>query len=94
MATDINPNVSPRLISVPATDGTEITMQQLVTQVRDWEDEPTSLPYPFVMRATGKQDLGGGVTVGITTQLQNAKLAFEQRGTSVSSGTVTTLGVA
>jgi hypothetical protein len=66
-------------------------MQQLVTQVRDWEDEPSNLTYPFVMSASGKEDLGGGVTVGITTQLQNGKLAFEQRGASISAGTVTTI---
>lgn len=91
MSANINPNVAPRLITVPATDGTEITMQQLVTQVRDWEDEPSNLAFPYVMKASGKEDLGGGVVVGITTQLQNGKLAFEQRGTSISSGTVTTI---
>lgn len=91
MATQVNPNVTPRLITVPASDGAELTMQQLVTQTRDWEDEPSSLSFPFIMAASGKEDLGGGITVGITTQLQDARLAFEQRGTSVSSGTVTTI---
>lgn len=91
MAVNVLPNISPRLISVPSSDGTEITMQELVTQTRDWEDEPSNLTYPYIMKASGKEDLGGGVTVGITTQLQNAKLAFEQRGTSVSSGTITTV---
>ena len=91
MSINLNPNVTPRLIFVPSLDGTEITMQELVTQVRDWEDEPSNLAYPYVMRASGKEDLGGGVTVGITTQLQNAKLAFEQRAVSVSAGTVTTI---
>lgn len=91
MAARVNPNVTPRLITVPTSDGTELTMQQLVTQTRDWEDEPSSLSYPFIMSASGKEDLGGGTSVGITTQLQNARLAFEQRGASVSSGTVTTI---
>jgi len=64
-------------------------MQTLVNEMRDWEDEPWNMTYPKLITASGKQALGGGVTVGITAQLENAKLMFESRTTSQSSGTAT-----
>jgi len=78
MAISINPLVSPRIITVlaPATD---ITMQELVDDVRDWEDEQIDMEYDYILSAAGKEPLGGGVLVGITVTLHNAKLAFEAR---------------
>jgi hypothetical protein len=75
MAISINPLVSPRIITVLAPD-TAITMQELVNQVRDWEDEQTDMEYDHLIDASGKQPLGGGVLVGITVTLRNAQLAF------------------
>ena len=78
MSISVNPLVSPRIITVlaPATD---ITMQDLVNLVRDWEDEQVDMEYDHLIDASGKQPLGGGVLVGITVTLRNAQLAFEAR---------------
>jgi hypothetical protein len=89
MAIKVIPYTSPRIIIVLAPD-TEITLQNLVNQVMEWEEKPWNMTYPRLIKPSGKQDLGGGVSVGITAELQNAKLAFEARTTSVASGTVTT----
>jgi len=79
----------PRIIEVEAPS-TEITMQDLVDTLRDKEAEFTGLPYDKLTNASGKEDLGGGVLVGITTDLQNAQLSFESRRTPAETGTVTT----
>ncbi|KKU68583.1 MAG: hypothetical protein UX92_C0019G0018, partial [Candidatus Amesbacteria bacterium GW2011_GWA1_47_20] len=44
-----------------------------------WEDEPSSLTYPILVKTFGKQTLGGGIFVGITAELQNAKVSFQAR---------------
>ena len=59
----------------------EITIQNLLNAVRQWEDELSSMDIGQVASAAGKEPLGGGVTVGITlTLLDNWRLAFEARG--------------
>jgi len=73
--------VSPRIITIPEADGDSITIQSLVNQIRDWEDEQVNLSYPYLLAASGKEDLGGSIYVGITATLSNAKLKFEGRGT-------------
>jgi hypothetical protein len=78
MAITIDPIASPRIITVLAP-ATSITMQELVNSIRDWEDEQLDLEYDHLINATGKDNLGGGVLVGITVTLRNAKLAFEAR---------------
>jgi len=78
MAITVNPYVSPRVITVLAPL-TEISVQDLSDQIKDWEDEPASLSFPFLIKTFGKQALGGGSYVGITAELQNAKIAFEAR---------------
>jgi len=89
MVLKVVPELSPRLFTVPITDGVSISMQELLDQLRGWEDEPPNMSYPRTILASGKDDLGGGVTVGITTQLQNGQVEFEERTTPVSSGTAT-----
>ena len=79
MAITVNPYVSPRVITVLAPI-IEISVQDLSDQIKDWEDEPSSLSFPFLIKTFGKQALGGGAYVGITAELQNAKIAFEARG--------------
>ncbi len=79
MAIQINPTVSPRIITVPLSDGDSIIIQTLVNQIRDWEDAQANLCYPFILSATGKDDLGDGVSVGITVVLQNALVKAEDR---------------
>lgn len=61
----------------------EITIQNLLNAIRQWEDDLSSMDINPVASAAGKEPLGGGVTVGITlTLLNNWRLAFEARGGS------------
>lgn len=77
MATiSVDPEQDPRIITVLAPT-TFVSVQELIDLIRDWEDE--HLEYPHLVNASGKDDLGGGTAVGITMQLQNAKIAFEAR---------------
>jgi len=79
MTIQINPIVSPRIITIPEADGTEITIQSLVNQIRDWEDEQANLSYPYLLMATGKEVLDASTKVGITATLVNAKVKFADR---------------
>lgn len=72
------PYLSPRIIEVQAPT-TEISVQVLSNLIKDWEDEPSSLPFPILIKTSGKQSLGGGVLVGITAELQNAQVSFQAR---------------
>lgn len=85
----IYPHLSPRVIEVDSPT-TNISIQELVDLIRAWEDKVIGLNYPFLIDAAGKEELGGGVRVGITATLQNAIIAFAMQGGVDSSGTVTT----
>jgi hypothetical protein len=85
----IDNQVSPRIITVDKPD-TQITIQELVDLLRDWEDDSINADDPEIVSAAGKEDLGGGVFVGISATLQNAQLAFEARIDPIESGTITT----
>ena len=75
-------STSPRIITV-GSPSTEITIQDLLDTLREREDELNNgVEFKHLINAAGKEDLGGGVSVGITATLQNAKLAFEARDTS------------
>ncbi len=78
MAIIVYPYLSPRIIEIQAPT-TEISIQSLTDQIKDWEDEPSNLTYPILVKTFGKQTLGGGVSVGITAELQNAKISFQAR---------------
>ena len=67
----------PRIIEVEAPS-TEITMQDLIDTLRDKEAEFSGMPFDKLTNASGKEDLGGGVLVGITADLQNAQLSLKQ----------------
>jgi hypothetical protein len=54
-------------------------MQDLVDTARELESELGNLDDPSLLSAAGKEDLGGGVSVGITVTLNNARVAFEAR---------------
>ena len=79
MAIQVDPIASPRIITVPEADGSSITVQTLVNQIRNWEQEPLSLTYQKLLSASGKEDLGEGVLVGITAKLENTKVKFAER---------------
>lgn len=85
----IYPYLSPRIIEIDAPT-TNISVQEIVNLVREWEDTVRGLNFPFLIDAAGKEPLGGGVFVGITATLKNAVIAFEAQGGVDSSGTVTT----
>lgn len=69
------------IIEVPAPD-TSLDMQYLINQVRDIEDELSpGLNFGKIADASGKDDLGGGVTTAITVRLlDNWRVRFEARG--------------
>jgi len=59
---------------------TEITIQDLINAIRDWEDEFEAIDISSLANAYGKQDLGGGTKVGITLELlNNWRVQFEDR---------------
>jgi hypothetical protein len=59
---------------------TEVTCQELIDAIRDYEDGWDGIDIPQIANATGKQALGGGVLVGITIELLNWRLKFADRG--------------
>ena len=69
---------STQIMTVLAPD-TEITVQEIVNQTREFEDEPHNMEIFKIIDASGKENLGGGVLVGITATLLDWKIAFEAR---------------
>jgi len=68
-----------KVITVLAPD-TEITIQNLLNSIREYEDELSSMDIPIIVSCAGKEPLGGGVAVGLTlTLLDDWQLAFEAR---------------
>jgi hypothetical protein len=85
----VNWRLSPRVITIPITES-EITIDDLQDTLLDLEDDDEGMVWPHLRETSGGEALGAGVTVGITTELQNAQLAFAARTTSSSEGTATT----
>jgi hypothetical protein len=83
--------VSPRIITV-AAPSTIVTIEDLYDTLRSIEDDPDNLDDAFLVSAGGREELGGGVRVGVTATLNNARLAFEARRIPLSTGTVTSSG--
>lgn len=87
----VNWALSPRIVLVEAPS-TSITIQDLVDTLRTLEDDLDNIDDDYILDASGKEELEGGVYVGITAVLNNAHLQFEDRATPTSEGTVTTGG--
>jgi len=68
---------------------TVMTMQDWVDTIRKQEDSFQGMGFPKMLNASGKEDLGGGVQVGITVANQDTLLAFAGRTTPAQTGTVT-----
>ena len=68
-----------RLIIVGIPD-TEVTIQQLINAIRGYEEQLPNMEIASIAFASGKDDLGGGLLVGITLRLLNWKLKFQDRG--------------
>jgi len=67
-------------VALPAT---EITIQEIVDQIRDFEDEPSpsgGMDIPHILDAAGKQPLGGTDSVGMTITLRDWTIKFADRG--------------
>lgn len=76
---------SPRIIVVEAPS-TSVNMQDLVDTLRDREQDIMALDDNHLLDASGKEELGGGVKVGITVSLNNARIQFKERTTAVADG--------
>jgi hypothetical protein len=87
----IDNQVQPRIISVDAPD-VQITVQELLDLLRDWEDETPQADDLQIISAAGKEALGGSVFVGVTATLLDAQLSFEARTAELEQGTETTGG--
>lgn len=76
------------LITSPQT---EVTIQDLVDAIRDYEEILDNFDIFHIAEASGKQDLGGGVLVGITLELLDGwRVYFEDRpGPSTVSVSIT-----
>ena len=86
-------NFPDKIITVPAPDIT-LDLQFLINSIREAEDDISpGMAYPKIADAFGKQDLGGGVTVGMTVVLLDGwRVKFEDRpgpntiSTTISGG--------
>lgn len=68
-----------RLIQVDSPQ-TSVTIQDLLNQIRLYEEQLINLDYGHIANAYGKQSLGGGAYVGITLELINDwRISFEAR---------------
>ena len=82
--------LSPRIINIPVSID-DVIIQDIHDTLREIEDDPSSMNYPDLISSAGKEPLGGGVNVGITSTLNNAKLAFLSNIIASASGTATSL---
>jgi len=61
-------NFHTQIIDV-TTPQDEVLVQDLLNAIRDQEDSTLGIAYPKIADAAGKEDLGGGVSTGITITL-------------------------
>lgn len=66
------------VITVAAPD-LIVTIPELITAIRDFEDNQFGMDISKIADASGKEDLGGGVSVGLTLKLLDWKLKFADR---------------
>lgn len=81
----------PRVIHIPVPL-LVVTVQDLIDTVAAQQAEIDNLIYAAINPQVngGRQDLGGGLFVGLTTTLDNARISFDARKISTASGAVTT----
>jgi hypothetical protein len=82
-------SLSPRIVNIEAPS-VEVTIEDLHDTLRELESRQTNLIYDEIVSTAGKEFLGGGVYVGLTSTLLNAKVSFEARKIWSAQGTVTT----
>jgi hypothetical protein len=81
-------SVSPRIITVLAPS-TQISVQDLHDTVTRIDGYPQNQSYPRLVLSAGKEDLGSGTLVGITSTYQDAQIAFQARTIVLQAGTAT-----
>lgn len=81
--------LSPRVITIPAPI-TSANIVDLQDTLQDLEDDVAGMVWPKLRNTSGGEALGGGTSVGLTMELNNAQIAFEARTIVTASGTATT----
>ncbi|MGI9317644.1 MAG: hypothetical protein ACR2QW_09955, partial [bacterium] len=82
----------PRIANI-TTASNEITVQDSHDTLATIEDEGEGHQFPFLVSSAGKENLGGGTSVGITSTLQNVQYAPLRTSPRVTTtDTVTTGG--
>ena len=76
---DVNQLIIVPMLGTLGETVTEITCQQIVDAVRNWQDELIDMQIANFLDASGKEALGGGVFVGITIKLTDWKIQFAAR---------------
>jgi len=89
----VNWGLSPRIITI-AAPSTEVTIQDLADTLRALEHSPIPgfdvFSHDYIIDLAGKEDLGGGTSVGITATLKDAQVQFEIRPDPLTTGAATT----
>lgn len=70
--------VSPRIATVPISLDA-VTIQDWHDTLTNIQGRPGNMSFADLIDSAGKEDLGGGVAVGITATMQNCKIAFAAR---------------
>lgn len=83
--------LSPRIITIPSPI-VSVSIEDLQDTLLDLEDDVSGMVWKHLRETSGGQNLGGGVLVGLTMELQNAQVAFEERTVPQESGTATATG--
>lgn len=66
-----------KLIGVPQAEAQPLLIQDLVNAIRTEEASARGIAYDQILDATGKDDLGGGASTGITASLRSTwKIQF------------------
>lgn len=74
----VNWSLSPRIIEV-AAPSIILTVQDLYDTIRSIAASTSGIDEPEIIDGSGKEELGGGILVGLTVKLLNAKVKFEDR---------------
>lgn len=87
---DILWELTPDRIFTVDSPSTALTAQDLHDSATNLEQQPTNLDDEKVIDSAGKEDLGGGTSVGQTSTLRTLRVAFDSGILQPSEGAVTT----
>lgn len=84
----VNQDIDVVMVAAPSE---ELKIQDLHDTMRAYEDDLVNTIHDDMIASSGKQDLGGVLKVGVTSELQDGRrVAFEGRKGWTCSGTITT----